>query len=180
MAHTLHLYAICGSQRRTSTNRALLDALKDAAPAGIVVEICGMIGDLPIFNPDDEGERTPAVVTAFGAKIRAADGLIFAVPEYAHGLPGDLKNALDWLVSRDEIPHKPAMLAHASHRGDFALDQLGEVLKTMSLHLVPAAHLRVPLLGLSDEARAGILSKAAADGVLGDSLAIFAKAIRMG
>lgn len=180
MAKILSLYALCGSQRRASSNRALLEALKAAATADVGIEICEMIGDLPIFNPDEEGERTPAVVTAFAGKIRAADGLIVSTPEYVHGVPGGLKNALDWLVSRDEIPHKPVMLAHASHRGDIALDQITDILTTMSLRLVPAAHLRVPLLGLAGEARAEALSKAAAAGLLADRLAIFAADIRAG
>jgi len=63
----LFLYALCGSQRKASTNRRLLEALRDNAPAGVVVEICELIGELPIFNPDREGENTPAIVEEFAA-----------------------------------------------------------------------------------------------------------------
>ena len=101
---------------------------------------------MPIFNPDLEGETTPRAVSEFAAQIADADGLIISCPEYAHGIPGGLKNALDWLVSREEIPFKPVLLVHASHRGDYALAALSEVLKTMSVALMPGDILRIPLL----------------------------------
>jgi NAD(P)H-dependent FMN reductase len=173
----LFLYALCGSQRKASTNRRLLEALRDNVPEGVTIEICDLIGDLPIFNPDLEGGNTPGMVEQFAAKVRAADGLIFACPEYAHGLPGGLKNALDWLVSRDEVPFKPAMIAHASHRGDFALDQLTEVLKTMSLMIVAEANLRIGLLGKDIEAQQASLRNSAESGLLGGALKEFCSRI---
>ncbi len=177
-AKPLFLYALCGSQRKVSTNRRLLTTLRDHAPDGVTIEICDLIGDLPIFNPDREGEHTPDVVERLGAKMRAADGVIVACPEYAHGLPGGLKNALDWLVSRDEVPFKPVMIAHASHRGDFALGQLTEVLKTMSFDIVEEAHLRIGLLGKDDAAQAAVLDAAVRDGVILNALAIFCTHVR--
>ncbi len=176
----LFLYALCGSQRQASTSRRLLEALRQVCPEGITIEICDLIGDLPIFNPDDEGERTPAIVEQFAARIERADGLIVSCPEYAHGIPGGFKNALDWLVSRDEVPFKPLMFAHASHRGDLVLEQLAEVLQTMSLRIVEAAFLRVPIAGKSDEAQAAILSDARESGLLQASLRRFAEAICAG
>ncbi|QFY61406.1 NAD(P)H-dependent oxidoreductase [Rhizobium grahamii] len=174
------LYALCGSQRKASTNRRLLEALRDNAPAGVAIEISELIGELPIFNSDREGENTPAIVEAFAAKIGAADGLIVACPEYAHGLPGGLKNALDWLVSRDEVPFKPVMIVHASHRGDFALEQLTEVLRTMSLRLVDEAFLRIPLLGKSDDAQVAMLGGLSESERLSTAIAEFRSAICSG
>jgi chromate reductase, NAD(P)H dehydrogenase (quinone) len=173
----LSLYALCGSQRRASTSRRLLEALRDASPAGVVIEICDLIGQLPIFNPDEEGDRTPAIVERLAGKIRAADGLIVSCPEYAHGIPGGFKNALDWLVSRDEVPDKPLMIAHASHRGELVLDQLTEVLRTMSLDIVPEAFLRVPIAGKMDEAQMAALDGARRSGLLRTSLERFALTI---
>lgn len=177
MEKPLFLYALCGSQRKASTNRRLLEALRDNAPAGVSVKICEMIGELPIFNPDREGENTPAVVEEFAARVRACDGIIIACPEYAHGLPGGLKNALDWLVSRDEVPFKPAMIAHASHRGDFALEQLIEVVKTMSFRLVDEAFLRISLLGKSEDVQAGVLTESVESSLLVSALVKFCAAI---
>ncbi|MBB3289818.1 MULTISPECIES: NADPH-dependent FMN reductase [unclassified Rhizobium] len=173
----IFLYALCGSQRQASTSRRLLQALQLACPDGVSIAICDLIGALPIFNPDDEGERTPPVVERFAAEIRKADGLIVSCPEYAHGIPGGFKNALDWLVSRDEVPFKPLMLAHASHRGDLVLAQLTEVLQTMSLHIVADAFLRLPIAGKSDEAQAAMLLEAHENGLLSGGLSRFAQTI---
>lgn len=176
----LSLYALCGSQRQASTSHRLLEALRLACPEGVTIEICDLIGELPIFNPDDEGERTPSVVAKLATKIREADGLIVSCPEYAHGIPGGFKNALDWLVSRDEVPFKPLMFAHASHRGDLVLEQLADVLQTMSLRIVSQAFLRLPVAGKSDEVQAAILSEARESGLLQASLSRFAEAICAG
>lgn len=176
----IFLYALCGSQRQASTSRRLLEALQLACPDGVAIEICDLIGGLPIFNPDNEGERTPAIVTEFAGKIKEADGLIVSCPEYAHGIPGGFKNALDWLVSRDEVPFKPLMFAHASHRGDLVLAQLTDVLQTMSLRIVEAAFLRLPVAGKSDEAQAAMLLEARESGLLSENLSRFARAIAGG
>ncbi|MGG6895086.1 MULTISPECIES: NADPH-dependent FMN reductase [Rhizobium] len=173
----LFLYALCGSQRQVSTSRRLLEALQLACPEGITIEICDLIGDLPIFNPDHEGEKTPPVVEKLAEKIRKADGLIVSCPEYAHGIPGGFKNALDWLVSRDEVPFKPLMFAHASHRGDLVLEQLADVLRTMSLRIVSEAFLRLPIAGKSDELQAEALAEARDNDLLLTSLSRFADAI---
>ncbi|AYG61536.1 NAD(P)H-dependent oxidoreductase [Rhizobium jaguaris] len=178
MQRPLSLYALCGSQRQVSTSRRLLEALQRVSSDGVSIEICDLIGSLPIFNPDHEGDRTPPVVETFAAKIRDADGLIVSCPEYAHGIPGGFKNALDWLVSRDEVPFKPLMFAHASYRGDLVLEQLTEVLKTMSLRIVSEAFLRVPLAGKSDEAQASVLAELQQSGALRAGLDRFAQAIR--
>lgn len=124
----------------------------------MTLEISDLIGELPIFNPDREGELTPPAVKAFGRSIREADGLVFSCPEYAHGIPGGLKNALDWMVSRDEIPNKPALIVRASTRSDHALSALQEVLRTMSLKLKPEIGFSVHLLGKAAERMDEVLS----------------------
>ena len=145
------LLAISGSLRQRSTNRALLKALAHNAPLGTTVEFFDALGSLPIFNPDLEGEWTPESVLHFASRVRAADGLLIACPEYAHGIPGGLKNALDWLVSRDEIPFKPVMVVRASHRNGISHAALQEVLRTMSVRLLPEAGLTIHLLGKKGE-----------------------------
>jgi len=88
-----------------------------------------------------------------------------------------LKNALDWLVSRDEIPHKPVMLVHASHRGDDALEALTEVLKTMSVRLAEDTFCRINLLGKTPEQRQSILADSETRAILMENLQRFAQAI---
>jgi NAD(P)H-dependent FMN reductase len=150
--------AISGSLRRVSTNAALLRAMAENAPDGIAVGFYDGMGELPIFNPDREGELTPESVVDLADKVRSADGLIISCPEYAHGIPGGLKNLLDWLVSRDEIPFKPVMLLRASSRNDISHAALEEVLRTMSVSLMPETGMAIHLLGKKPEEIEAILA----------------------
>ncbi|RUZ85285.1 NADPH-dependent FMN reductase, partial [Mesorhizobium sp. M7A.F.Ca.US.006.01.2.1] len=112
----LNILAISGSLRAASTNSALIAALARNALPGCRVSVYDGLGCLPIFNPDDEGERTPLEASELIDAVSRADGVIVSCPEYAHGVPGGLKNALDWLVSRDAAVANPAMLSHSSPR----------------------------------------------------------------
>jgi len=80
--------------------------------------------------------------------VREADGLLVSSPEYVRAIPGGLKNAIDRLVSRDEIIHKPVALVHASHRGDDMLDSLRRVLGTVSSRFDDASFVRFPARNL--------------------------------
>jgi chromate reductase, NAD(P)H dehydrogenase (quinone) len=139
--------AVSGSLRAASTNSALVCALTANAPAGCRIDVYDGMGDLPIFNPDDEGDRTPLAAARWIDAVAACDGLIVSCPEYAHGIPGGLKNALDWLVSRDVAVGKPAILVHASTRSLYCRNALSEVMRTMSFALYEGPELEVQLLG---------------------------------
>jgi len=137
-----------GSLRRASTNSAALAAFARLAPAGVEVEPYEGLAELPPFNPDADGEgaEAPAAVTALRAAVGRADALVIATPEYAHGLPGAFKNALDWLVASDAIVGKPVALINASPRAFHAQADLREILSTMAARLLPEAFASVPLL----------------------------------
>jgi NAD(P)H-dependent FMN reductase len=79
--------------------------------------------------------------------VQKADGLLISSPEYAHGIPGSLKNALDWLVSGSEMQGKPVAIWDASTRSSHAQESLREILKTISVRLADEVFVRVPLLG---------------------------------
>lgn len=128
----MRLLAISGSARKASTNTALLHEVASLSPNGIEIEVFAGVGDLPVFSQDREGRDTPPEILAFAAKIARADGLIISSPEYIHAIPGGLKNAIDWLVSREEIIDKPIALIHASHGGEDVLYSLRLVLRTVS------------------------------------------------
>jgi chromate reductase, NAD(P)H dehydrogenase (quinone) len=100
--------AISGCLRRASTNTAALEALSRLAPAGVEVTLYRQIGALPHFNPDDDGETPPRAVVSLRELVGSSDGLLIAAPEYAHGVPGALKNALDWLVASLEFRPSPS------------------------------------------------------------------------
>jgi NAD(P)H-dependent FMN reductase len=129
------IIAISGSLRARSSNRAMLQAAVKLTPEGTEVVIYDGLGSLPHFNPDDdeEGAAPPAPVAALRTLLADADGIVISTPEYAHGLPGSLKNALDWLVSDGALVDKPvAILSTSPIRGQFAQASLVEILTTMN------------------------------------------------
>ena len=158
-----HILCISGSARTRSTNTILLRAIAahcaDLARFGEAPRV----DMLPVFSPDYEGDQTPAGVLTFARSVGEADGLLIAAPEYAHGIPGGLKNALDWLVSRSEFPDKPVMMVHASVRGAHAKAALAEVLRTMSARLISDDGFSLHLMGKSDEEMRVMLDAARAD-----------------
>lgn len=142
----LSILAVSGSLRAASYNTAALRAIALTAPPGVAVRLFDGIGALPLFNPDLDNAPLPAVA-AWREAIDRADALLIASPEYAHGITGVLKNALDWAVSMPEFPGKPVALLNTSPRAYVAQDALREVLRTMSARLVPEASMAVPLQG---------------------------------
>jgi chromate reductase len=139
----MKILAISGSLRATSANAALLACAQQLAPADVEIAIYRGLGSLPAFNPDDDGDPLPPQAATLRAEVAASDGLIFACPEYAHGLPGAFKNMLDWLVGSTEFPGKPVMLINASPRAFHAQASLREILATMSAQLVTEAFVTV-------------------------------------
>lgn len=91
----LNILGFAGSLRRGSYNRALLRAAADLAPAGMAIEIFDLI-EVPLYNGDVEAEGDPEPVARLKHAIAAADGVLMATPEYNHGVPGVMKNAVDW------------------------------------------------------------------------------------
>jgi chromate reductase, NAD(P)H dehydrogenase (quinone) len=148
----IRVLAISGSLRSVSRSTLLLRALADvgAETGRADVSLWQGIGDLPIFSPDLEGPPAPARVESMLARIATADAVVFASPEYVHALPGGLKNAIDWGVSRREFVGKPMALLHASHRGDDMLAQLRTVLQTVTDRFAGEVFLRLPIASLPD------------------------------
>jgi len=141
------LLAISGSLRAASSNTAVLQAAAALAPTGVTIELYRQLGELPHFNPDFDNECLPAIVGEFRALIGAVDGLLISSPEYARGVPGSLKNALDWLVGSFAFPNKFVALINTSPRATHALASLTTTLETMSARIVKDASVTLPLLG---------------------------------
>jgi len=171
----MRFLAISGSVRRASTNTAMLRGLQAAAGTEHGVAVYDRIGGLPVFSPDLEEAPLPAAVAGFVAAVAAADGVIIASPEYVRSIPGGMKNAIDWLVSREELIAKPIALAHASHRGDDMLGQLRAVLATVSGRFSADIFLRFPLMALSPDDIAERLRAADAVETMRAYLADFAR-----
>jgi chromate reductase, NAD(P)H dehydrogenase (quinone) len=133
------IFSISGSLRSSSANTAILQTMKSVTPAGNEFIIYNQLGELPHFNPDLDIEgRIPASVKELRGMIKRSHAIIISTPEYAHGIPGSLKNALDWLVSTNVLENKPtAILLGSTSEGNFAKDSLVETLKTMNANVIP-------------------------------------------
>lgn len=138
---------ICGSLRRVSSNRAVVAAAARLAPAGAQVLVYDGLADLPAFNPDVDDATAPPSVQALRHLIDHADAVLISSPEYAHGVPGVLKNALDWLVGSGELIGKPIAVINASSRATHAWTSLVETLTVMSAVVVREASITLPLEG---------------------------------
>lgn len=142
----MNILAISGSLRAASVNSAFCRAAVRLAPPPLQLSVYPGLAALPLFNPDLE-QAPPPAVRELRQAVAAADALLIASPEYAHGVSGVMKNALDWLVSFEGAVGKPVALVNTSPRAHHADDALREVLQTMSASLVPGACLSLPLLG---------------------------------
>jgi NAD(P)H-dependent FMN reductase len=134
----LAVIALSGSLRAESSHASVLRACAILGAPAMSIEVFDGLARLPAFNPDLDGHEPPEVVE-FQSRVRAAAGVIICSPEYAHGVPGALKNALDWLVSTDAVFEKPVALLNLSPRSTWAQASLAETLRVMNARLVEAA-----------------------------------------
>jgi len=159
----MNILCLSGSLRTASINSMLLRATARLAPGDINVSIFNGLGELPLFNPDLE-VNLPASVATFHRAVAEADALLFASPEYAHGVTGTIKNALDWLVGFEPFASKFVAVLNCSPRAHHADDTLRETLRTMAAVIVESASISIPLLGagLDESAMVGTPSVAGA------------------
>ena len=143
----MHLLAISGSLRAASANKALIHEAMNVAPDDVTIEIYDELGALPHFNPDVDEAGAPDVVVRFREKLARADGVLISSPEYAHGVPGVMKNALDWVVGTGELVGKRVALLNASPRSTFAQAQLRETLTVMSWNVIDDACVAIQMRG---------------------------------
>lgn len=178
-AQSLRIIAVCGSLRAASKNRALLEAAQLVAPGGVEIAIDWSLATLPHYNPDLDtldGSSLPPAAVAWRATIASADGLLISSPEYAHGIPGVLKNALDWLVSSTDFPGMPVAVLGASVLSVIAPAQLREILVTMNARFVSEASVTIPVPGAGGDA-AGIAANPELSAMLREALGVFVRVI---
>ncbi|ACH84625.1 MULTISPECIES: NADPH-dependent FMN reductase [Acidithiobacillus] len=173
----MKILALSGSLRANSINSALLRAAARLAPVELMVTVYHGLGDLPLFNPDIEG-RSIESVTNFHAQVANADALLIASPEYAHGVTGTIKNALDWLVSFEPFTYKPVGIFNASPRAQHADAALREILKTMSAMVVEEASMTIPLLGANLDEDGMVSTPSVAAPIRGALLALSEAVVR--
>jgi NAD(P)H-dependent FMN reductase len=142
---TVTVLALCGSQRTQSMSGGLLRACRERAPAGMSITLFEEHKQFPLFNP--ELADLPAGVRALYDAADAADALLIASPEYAHGVTGTIKNTLDWLVGHPGFAGKPVAVLNPSWQSHHADDNLREILGMMSADLILDACVRIPVIG---------------------------------
>lgn len=144
---SIRVLAISGSLRHRSSNTALIGAAARLTPKAVDLSIYAELGELPPFNPDVGSDDVPAAVTRFRAALQACDAVLISSPEYAHGVPGVLKNALDWVVGTGELIDKPIALINSSARATRAWASLKDTLTVMSARVITGASITIPLEG---------------------------------
>jgi chromate reductase, NAD(P)H dehydrogenase (quinone) len=141
MTTSIHVLGISGSLRRASWNTGLLHAAGDLLPEGMSLEIADLAA-IPLFNQDHDGLAAPEAVKHFRARIRAADALLIATPEYNGSITGVLKNAIDWAsrpISDSPLSGKPLAIMGAGGvsgtiRAQLALRQLSAAINTLIIN----------------------------------------------
>ncbi|MBP2299943.1 NADPH-dependent FMN reductase [Azospirillum picis] len=157
------LLGLPGSLRRNSNSLAVLQGLRDALPAGIGMEIRDL--RLPLYDQDLDTPDGPAEVQALRQAIADADGVVIVTPEYNYGMPGVLKNALDWAsrpYGKSALIGKPVLVISNSPAftgGVRAHQQVNDTLLAVSAKLVGGAQVVIGMVGekvkegkLADEA----------------------------
>jgi len=154
------ILAISGSLREGSSNTQLLMLLGQWMPANVSYHVYQDMGKLPHFNPPAADELTPASVQELYRQINDADAVIICTPEYAFGVPGSLKNLLDWTVGPGNLMDKPVAIITASSVGEHAHASLLTTIGVLSAKIIEGGALLIPF----------IRSKMNADGNITDEI----------
>jgi chromate reductase, NAD(P)H dehydrogenase (quinone) len=146
MPHKM-IFGISGSLRAGSSNHNILRHLAKLAPPGINFITYDGLAQIPPFDPGLDHESPPFAVSEFRSFIKQADAVIICTPEYAYGVPGQLKNALDWTVSSGSLVEKPLVLITASTGGENAHAALLLILKSaLAANVLADATLLIPFV----------------------------------
>ncbi|NOU84665.1 flavoprotein [Paenibacillus sp. LMG 31460] len=151
MEKTIKVLAISGSLRQKSSNTALMHAIIALSRENMVFTVYNGLGDLPHFNPDLDVDDGPESVLDLRTRLNEADAVLICTPEYGNGVPGALKNALDWLVSSGQFMNKPTAVVTASPTpmgGDKAHDSILLTLNMINAKIVEGGTMKIPYINL--------------------------------
>ncbi|MDB5147011.1 MAG: azr 2 [Mucilaginibacter sp.] len=138
-----NILAVSGSLRQGSSNHAILQYLGSIVPADIDYSIYNDLAQIPPFDPGLDNDTPPAKIADLRQLLAKADGIIICTPEYAFGVPGSLKNMLDWLVSSSTLVDKPVALITASLGGEYAHASLLLILGALTAKLSDETNLLI-------------------------------------
>ncbi len=137
------IVAISGSTRAASTNLNLIKAIADLTTDRLDLTIFNGLAGIPHFNQDMDNGSSPKEVEDFRHLLRESDGILICTPEYAMGVPGSLKNAIDWTVSSMEFSKKPTALITASSLGEKGHQSLLETLRIIESNITHKTQLLI-------------------------------------
>ncbi|MFA5835189.1 MAG: NADPH-dependent FMN reductase [Bacteroidota bacterium] len=143
---TKTVIAIPGSTRTHSTHLNLIRRIEELAAGKFHLIVYRHISELPHFNPDLDNDTPPENVIDFRKQLKASDGILICTPEYAMGVPGTLKNALDWTVSSADFYRKPTALITASSQGYKGHAALMETLNIIGSNITNDTQLIIPFV----------------------------------
>ena len=140
------IVAISGSTRQNSSNLNLINAIIELSAGQLDISIFNKLTEIPHFNPDLDSDEPLKAVGDFRKALNEAQGVLICTPEYAHGVPGSLKNAIDWTVSSMEFSHKPVALITASSDGKAAHYSLLQTLKVIEANIPNSSQLLISFI----------------------------------
>lgn len=148
----MHVVTLCGSHHSGSTNAVVLATIsRHLVAGGATVEQIDASVDVPSFRPESM-EQPPATVRAIREAFRRADGVVFAVPEYAGGAPGWVKNITDWMVGAAALYERPVVVVSAATAGGAnAIEQMARTLTWQGAYVVATASIAAPLTIVRDD-----------------------------
>jgi chromate reductase, NAD(P)H dehydrogenase (quinone) len=151
--------AISGSTRVNSSNSVLINAIAFLFAQEVDIILSPGIDTLPHFSTDYKEDDIPEAVAQFRKAIEEADSVLICTPEYAHGVPGSLKNAIDWTVGTNEFSNKTTCLITASTNGQYGHKALLETLQVLEAKNIDELQMIVPFIQTKVNNEAGIIDK---------------------
>ena len=148
----MHVVTLCGSHHSGSTNAVVLDTIgRRLVSAGATVEPIDVSVDVPSLRPESM-EQPPGAVGAIRDAFRRADGVVFAIPEYAGGVPGWVKNITDWMVAAAALYERPVVVVSAATAGGAnAIEQMARTLTWQGAYVVATSGIAAPLTMVRDD-----------------------------
>jgi NAD(P)H-dependent FMN reductase len=139
----IKILAISGSLRPNSSNSKIIQYIAGIVPENTAYTIYNELASIPAF---DDAEAIPATVIAWRRSLQNADAVLICTPEYAFGIPGALKNAIDWTVSSGELVNKPLALITAATGGDKAHAAFLQIFTALSANIAVNGALLIPFI----------------------------------
>jgi NAD(P)H-dependent FMN reductase len=151
--------AICGSTKKSSSNLNLIKAIAKLAKDRFTIFVFDGLSRIPHFNPDLDNENLPKEVREFRKRLMEHDGILICTPEYAMGVPGTLKNAIDWTVSSMEFHNKPVASITAASSGHKAHAALIDTLNVIEAKMTPDTQLLISFIKIKVNAEGEIINE---------------------